>query len=124
MEIITEKLSDNQTHSLFYYGKTIAKHILPNGNTVYLETAGEQCLITSTRKFENDQLTDHAIKYCFTDKKILNLRQNDKLSSENWFTITELDADGNINEDSELFDSVFTFYDEAIAVFQKHITNQ
>ena len=115
--IIETPKAKNRLDSFWYYGKTIAS-IKVDGRTFLAAACG---LINVQFKeggeiYSNEKAVEYATEKGYTDRKLNNLNRHHGWGNNNWFSIFEIDAEGNVIGHDDLY--TCGSYDEAINSLQ------
>jgi len=118
MEIIVEKLGEDKNDSFWYYNDVIAKVVKSDGKTLYAESHGEIRVLFEEDDtwYKNQQAVDKAVDLDLTDENLDKLNEHDGWGNNNWFTIIEVDKDGNCCGDDL---GICHTYDEAIEMLKE-----
>lgn len=122
VQILIDKLAEDKDDSFWYYDQTIAKAILPNGRTFYVESHGmiRVCFEEGGVFYKNQQAVDEAIDRSLTDKDLDSLNSHDGWGNNNWFAIMEFNKDGECIDEHGICHE----YDDAIRLFKVVIAEQ
>jgi hypothetical protein len=114
IKIITEKVSDEKTDSIFYDGCDIAEITDDNGTRFIVIASGDIRININDDTYRNNQIDDAETKYKLTDKKLKELEAKGKLTWENnnWFEVIWI-LKGSKESECEIGDVAYN-YDEAI----------
>jgi hypothetical protein len=128
VEIITKKISNTKTDSIFYAGKNIAVvHTKTHGYV--LTTAGEYSF---TNKIQGEEIYNEKSKVVkrLTDKRIKWLNDNNLIGNWGWFGINvwkKVPGKKDKCLDYQCLDyptDVYSQYDEALKAFVKFVTTE
>lgn len=120
IEIITKKISDTKTNSIFYAGKNIAR-IQIKGYEYVLTTAGQYSF---TNKIQGEEIWNETSKVVkrLTDKRIKWLNDNNLIGNWGWFGINVWKkVPGKEDQCLDYPADAYTQYDEALKAFKDFV---